>query len=115
MSPDDVDAEQMTLEAFDEPPARDVDRDGRAGEDVTNHGRERHDRDADPEHLERIDERLAELEYLVPGVEGAASEWGQLTHSEKEATVLARLVRLKIHVADALPDDEPPTPSRGFQ
>ena len=118
MSPDDVDAEQATLETFTEPSVRDVDR---ADQDDADRDRERPDRGADPEqcvdpeHLERIDERLAELEQLVPGVDGVASEWERLTRSEKEATVLARLVRLKIHVDDALPDDEPTTASRGFQ
>lgn len=105
------DAEQTTLAAFAEPS---VHADPTAAAD-----RKRRDVDGercvDEGRLESLDERVRELEQLVPGVDGKGVDWEHLDRSEKTATILARLVRLKIHVAGALPDDEPRGADRGFE
>ncbi|GAB6863267.1 hypothetical protein ACFQL0_22645 [Haloplanus litoreus] len=112
-SPDGhADAEQATLATFAEPSVRD----GPAGV-ASDTGRRDIDREAcfDGGRLDRIDDRIAQLEAIVPGVDGMVADWTQLDRAEKEATILARLVALKMHVAEALPDDEPSTADRGFE
>jgi len=116
MSPDHVDAEQATLETFDEPSVRDDDRDDHAG-DVADGV----DAEAvlEPDHLDKLGKRLVALEAVVPGVEPVTetmtADWESLGASEKEALLTVRLAELKRHVVDALPDEEPSSADIGFE